>query len=68
MGGPLLNAAGVAPDANPMGAGAWAPLIVSEPLEEVRDWAKSDPYAGAGLFDSVTVALLNTYSSIMLCS
>ena len=64
MGGPLLDAAGVAPDANPMGAGerVGTLLIVSgESLEEVRDWAKSDPYAGAGLFDSVTVAPLNTY-------
>lgn len=40
------------------GEGAVGSLIVceGESVEEVREWAKSDPYNQVGLFDSVFVA------------
>ena len=37
-------------------------LVNGDDLAEVEDWAKSDPYNGAGLFASVTVAPLNEFS------
>jgi uncharacterized protein YciI len=62
MGGPLLNDEGV--DGMALGAGERVGtllLVGGDDLDEVQNWARSDPYAGAGLFSSVTVAPLHTY-------
>jgi len=49
LAGPLLS---------PDGAASGSLLVVAgEDLEEVRDWAASDPYAHAGVFGDTTIAL-----------
>jgi uncharacterized protein len=47
MAGPLLDAAGEM-------CGSLIILEVTS-LDEARDWAAADPYALAGLFESVTI-------------
>ena len=56
MAGPLLGGSG--------GAERVGTLLVvnGDDVDEVRDWAATDPYAAAGLFEGVTVAPLNSYS------
>ena len=69
MGGPLLaldDAAGAESKEGEgvvgVGPRVGTLLVVGgDELEEVRGWATSDPYNGAGLFESVTVAPLMTY-------
>lgn len=63
MAGPLLTPTeDAAPGAVGLGERVGSLLIVNgDDLAEVRDWAATDPYNEAGLFESVTIAPLNSY-------
>ena len=64
MAGPLLEPSGAnAAEAVGVGDRVGSLLVVNgDDLDEVKDWANTDPYNTAGLFASVSVAPLNKYS------
>lgn len=57
MAGPLQS-----PDGEAAGNVGTLLIVNGDELAEVRQWAASDPYAKAGLFESVTVAPLTSYA------
>ena len=59
MAGPLLASNDGAADAPRVGT---LLMVNGDDLDEVRDWAKNDPYNTAGLFASVTVQPIVTYA------
>ena len=61
MGGPLVSEPEVASSAEGDRVGTLL-FVNGDGVDEVKEWAASDPYNAAGLFDEVTVAPLSYYA------